>query len=381
LGGMDSEFEDLSDENDVIERPYGTKPYGTKPYGTKPYGTKPYGTKPYGTKPYGTKPYGTKPYGTKPYGTKPYPAEDALDPELWSGDVAELICGCSAVIRLGATIVAGDLELEVPAIAATASYIAPKRGRAAERQQIGEIQLRPLDHLLDALVAVPNRLIPGIAGNAELADALKVDLADALTLAADTAFLEGSGRVQPRGISKSVTKEDPGHDLLASARALVESVRQRAVFRNPGWIINPLALNELTRLTTADGLIGCSGSGRSLDTFALLKLDGSDGGTLLGYPFVMSAAASAGKAARLYFSADWQEAWVAIGQELVTVDISAEAAFAANETLIRGSMFHDFALRRRKAFAWVEQEPKPEQKQEQKPEQEQEEEQRPKPEQ
>jgi HK97 family phage major capsid protein len=356
LDASDSDFEDFSDEDDVIERPYGTKPYGTKPYGTKPYGTKPYGTKPYGTKPYGTKPYGTKPYGTKPYGTKPYAAGASLDPELWSGDLAELICGCSAVIRLGATIVAGDLELEVPVITATASYIDPRGGAAAPRQPIGELELRPLDHLLDALLAVPNQLLSGIAENAELADALKVDLGDAMTLAADTAFLKGSGGVRPLGItSYPATKQAAGADLLASARTIVETVRGRAVFRNPGWILDPLALNGLTRLTTADGLTASTAaSARSLDTFALLKLDGVDGGTLLGYPFVMSAAASAAKP-RLYFSADWQEAWVAISGDLITVDISVDAGFGANETLIRGTMFHDFGLRRPQAFAWLEQ--------------------------
>jgi HK97 family phage major capsid protein len=359
LGAMDSEFEDFSGEDDVIERPYGTKPYGTKPYGTKPYGTKPYGTKPYGTKPYGTKPYGTKPYGTKPYGTKPYgtkpyPDEEALDPDVWSAYVAELICECSAVIRLGATIVAGDLELETPVVDATANYVDVRKGTAATPQTTNGIELRPLNHELDALVAVPNRLIRGIAENAELADALKVDLADALTLAADRAFLRGSGAVEPTGISQTIKPEDPGVDLLESARKILESVRKRtprgkrpAIFRNPGWVLDPLALDELTKLPTA----------KTLDTYSLLKLDRTDGGTLLGFPFVMSSAASAGEKEprRLFFSADWQEAWVAINRELVTVDISAEAGFDANETVIRASMFHDFHLRRPEVFAWVEQ--------------------------
>src|SRR4029453_5552703 len=130
-------------EDDVIERPYGTKPYGTKPYGTKPYGTKPYGTKPYGTKP-----YGTKPYGTKPYGTKPYAAEDALDPAVWSADVAELICERSAVIRLGASIVADDFELQIPRVDATAIYVDPNTPQSVPGQQVAGRILRPLDHQL-----------------------------------------------------------------------------------------------------------------------------------------------------------------------------------------------------------------------------------------
>ena len=360
---MDSEFEDFSDEDDVIERPYGTKPYGTKPYGTKPYGTKPYGTKPYGTKPYGTKPYGTKPYGTKPYGTKPYgtkpygtkpyPDGDALDPDVWSADVAELICACSAVIRLGATIVGGDVELEIPDVSAKAGY---NKGSAAQRQPIVERKLRPEDHQLVALVTVPDRLIGDIAENAELADALKVDLADALTGAADAAFLRGRRRGEPKGIASRVAKETAARDLLASARKIVGTVRgRRAIFRNPGWILDPVALDQLTKLTTADGLQRSTARGaRSLDTFVLLRLDGADGGTLLGFPFVMSSAASDGKP-RLYFSADWQEAWIAISGELVSVDISAEAGFDASETVIRGSMLHDFGLRRPNAFAWTEQ--------------------------
>jgi HK97 family phage major capsid protein len=349
---MDSENVDFSDEDDVIERPYGTKPYGTKPYGTKPYGTKPYGTKPYGTKPYGTKPYGTKPYGTKPYGTKPYPDEDALDPEVWSADVAELVCERSAVIRLGATIVAGDLELEMPAVVdPTASYINVRRPTAATPQTTDGIELRPLKHELDALVSVANRLIRGIAADAEFADALKVDLADALALAADTAFLRGSRQVEPKGISRTrgVRKVDPpGVDLLDSARQILRSLREdNAIFRNPGWILDPLALDDLTKLPAAG----------TLDSYSLFEPDRTDGGTLLGFPFVMSSAASARKSEprRLFFSADWQEAWVAINRELVTVDISAEAGFDANQTVIRASMFHDFRLRRPGLFAWVEQ--------------------------
>jgi HK97 family phage major capsid protein len=352
---MDSEFEDFSSEDDVIERPYGTKPYGTKPYGTKPYGTKPYGTKPYGTKPYGTKPYGTKPYGTKPYGTKPYPDEEALDPEVWSADVAELVCERSAVIRLGATIVAGDFKLQIPLVNATADYIDVKNPAAAPQQRVTGINLRPLDHQLSAVVAVPNRLIGGIAENAELADALKVDLADALTRSADTAFLRGpGGEVEPEGISKIVDPQPPGDDLLESARKILESLRKRTppderpvTFRNPGWILDPLALDDLTKLALP--------TPETLDIFSVLKSDRTDGGTLLGFPFVMSSAASAGEPRRLYFSADWQEAWVAINRELVTVDISTEARFDTNETEIRASMFHDFQLRRPEVFAWVEQ--------------------------
>jgi HK97 family phage major capsid protein len=354
---------DVSVDDGLAERPYGTKPYGTKPYGTKPYGTKPYGTKPYGTKPYGTKPYGTKPYGTKPYGTKPYggsrDGNGGLDPDAWSADVAELVCDRSAVIRLGATIVACDYEVQLPVFDVEAKYIEINEGR--DPKPIKEkIQLDPRRFALDARVAVPNRRVPDIAENPELADAIKVDLADALALRADRAFLRGpGGGTEPRGIDgRAGELEKNGATVLALARAIATAARTREVpLRNPGWILAATTLDELTRLVTPDGLsVPDPQDGRTLDTYSLLRLDGADGGMFLGFPFIASAAAVAQqdpKDPRIFFSADWQDAWIGIDRELVTVDISAEAAVRTDETVIRASMYHDFTLRRTEAFVWA----------------------------
>jgi HK97 family phage major capsid protein len=357
-------------------RPYGARPYGARPYGARPYGARPYGARPYGARPYGARPYGARPYGARPYGARPYGARlsfdddwegGALDPEVWSADVSELILERSAVIRLGAMIVIDEYELPVPAFDATANapdYI--KEGKKKPRlEPKDEAKLRPKDHELAAKLVLPNRLVRDIEQNPAIADALKEDLAEALALRADRAFLHGDPpppppRVDPTGISNRVPL-DPGlpvaGNLLATARNMVGAVRAvdplvNPVFRAAGWVLHPTTLEALTRLMTPDGL--GVGAGRTLDTYGgLLRLDGSDGGRLLGFPFVVSAGAFDGAATRMYFSADWREAWIGLDRELVTVDVSTDAHFQTDETAIRATMLHDFTLRRPEAFTWA----------------------------
>jgi len=375
LGAGDDEF---------VERPYGGRPYGGRPYGGRPYGGRPYGGRPYGGRPYGGRPYGGRPYGGRPYGGRPYGGRpyggrpyggrltsaegsetDVLDPEQWSADVSELVWERSAVIRLGATVVCDEYELAVPAFDATPNapdYIEESAEKPLLKPR--EKKLRPRDHELAAKMVLSNRLARDVQENAALAQALREDLAEALALRADRAFLCGDPppppRVQPTGISNSVPPNlnlPVAGDLLATVRNMLTAVRTvdplvNPVFRAPGWILHPATLDALTELLTANGL--AIGAGRSLDSFGtLLRLDGLDCGVLLGYPFVVSAAAFDGRAVRLYFSADWREAWIGVDGDLVTVDLSADAHFQTDETVIRATMSHDFTLRRPEAFTWV----------------------------
>jgi Phage capsid family len=134
--------------------------------------------------------------------------------------------------------------------------------------------------------------------------------------------------------------------VVAAVRAATPAPR----FRCPGWIIGPESLDRLTQLRTADCLTQSDDPrARSLDSFPLLRLDGADGGSFLGYPFVVSAAAENA----IYFAADWREAWIGFDGPVVRVDASSDAAFQADQTLIRATMSYDFALRRQQGFGWA----------------------------
>jgi hypothetical protein len=332
-----SEGEDPGAEEDELAwrpygaRPYGARPYGARPYEPQPYGARPYGAKPYGARPYGARPYGARPYGARPYGARPYGARpgsaregDRLDPEEWSVDLANLVCEYSAIVRLGATLVTGGYELKVPS-------------------RDGETPLRPREDPVTEEAVLPNRIVRDIAADSGLAYGVKTDLAAGLASEADGRFLTKLQELDP------VEDDDP----LVLAREVVTAVRtadSAPTFLNPGWVLGLESLDRLSRLKTADCLIESHDPGaRSLDSFQLLRLDGSDGGAFLGYPFVISRAAEAA----IYFAADWREAWIGFDAPLVRADASSEAAFHDDETVVRAVMSYDFALRRPQGFKWA----------------------------
>jgi HK97 family phage major capsid protein len=89
------------------------------------------------------------------------------------------------------------------------------------------------------------------------------------------------------------------------------------------------------------------------DAGQLLTYDGADGGTLLGYPYIVSAATQDGSPAdsgSMFFGSDWTEAWVAVEDPLVIVDVAPDIRLESDETLIRAVTLHDFALRAPSAF-------------------------------
>jgi hypothetical protein len=339
-GGTDWEDEEESPERPFGTKPFGTKPFGTKPFGTKPFGTKPFGTKPFGTKPFGTKPFGTKPFGTKPFGTKPFGTKggdgDSLDPEEWSADIAQLVCERSVLIRLGATLIAAEQSLLAPVL-----EVATEFGAGDPEPQLADpeppVVINPRKSRLSAGLAVSARVLQA-AISPELAYTMKAHLADALAAHADRVFLAK--------VAGEIDLLEPGDDPLQTARKLVKEVRDNADgFRNPGWIFGPNTLDELTTLLTADGLSKGSGSeARTLDSYDLLQLDGVDGGVFLGFPFLVSA----GAGENIYFAADWEELWIGLDEQVVSM--SAEPA-SADKIAFRASMPLDFALRTTKGFA------------------------------
>jgi Phage capsid family len=367
------------------------RPYGTKPYGTKPYGTKPYGTKPYGTKPYGTKPYGTKPYGTKPYGTKSDDG-DFLDPDEWSEDVADLFCGASAVLRLGARIVYDADDLAIPAIEPVvgtpdymtrpkatdpATHKTPQIKVSEEKPRAGlsERHLYCRHHELAVKVVIPNDLIRCLIEEPETAWAIKQDLARALAFRADQAFLHGAGGGPPLGIANTAAVNVGSplpdganvQDLLRVVRRMVGELRRRppegeVQWGHAGWILHPRTLDGLSRLLTSNTQNQDPAPppvpGWGIEAALLLRHDGEDGGVLMGYPFVVTAAtfddaAPDERGTRIHFSSDWSEAWIGADRDLVTVDVSTDAEFQTDETVIRAVMNHDFLVRRPQYFIYA----------------------------
>jgi Phage capsid family len=354
------------DDDGFSERPFGGRPVGGRPYGGRPYGGRPYGGRPFGgrdddDRPFGGRPYGGRPFGGRPFGGRPYGGRAVLDPDEWSADVAELVCQRSAVIRLGATVVSGEHELRVPMINSTPGapdYVG--EGDEKPRLERRELTLRPRDHELAAKVVLSDKVARDIAADPLLALAVKDDLAEALALRADRAFLSGAGP-GPVGIAglPGVTQTPAATNLLDTGRALLTAIRNvdpllNPPFRAPGWVLHPATLDQLARSAAAPPWPPSSPVDLTVEMFpGLLRLDGADGGEFLGYPFVVSAAAFDGGTRRIYFSADWRHAWIGVDGALVVVDISAEVHFQTDETVIRATMSHDFGLARGEAFAWA----------------------------
>jgi HK97 family phage major capsid protein len=284
------------------------------------------------------------------------------------------------VIRLGARVVFDEDGFSVPAIEprlGVQGYLRqpavtdprsdeePKLAESEEKRPTGLSQrrLRPREHELAVKVALPNQLMRDVVEYPELAWALKEDIAEVLAFRADQAFLNGAGNPEPLGICNTagvatagiaaIWPPRTGTDRLNATRAVVEQLRRVGQpFRNPGWILHPSTLDTL-----ASPGVGTLASprveGTRADTTRLLAYDGRDGGTLLGYRFLVSAAAMDGGVNRMYFSSDWTEAWVAADRELVTIDVSTDAHFETDETVVRAVMHHDFAVRRPEFFVFA----------------------------
>ena len=236
------------------------------------------------------------------------------------------------MVTLGATVVSSDAEVWIPTAAPNSIFIETP---PEEPPSIKPIRLSPRRWKLEAWAVVPDALYRYLGANPELAQALKSDLADSLARDADAKFL---GEL-PR-------RDGAAESLLETVLDIVTEIRGKADvdFRSPGWILNPATLDKLTRSGEPGG-----DAARTLDTFRLLTLDGADGGTLVGLPFVTSGAATKPE---IYFAADWGDAWVAVRGTPVTIDTPVEPS-VVGAVVIRASMNVGFALRRKDGFAWA----------------------------
>jgi hypothetical protein len=341
-----------------------------------------------------TTPYGPRPYGPRPYGPRADEGRPYLDPDEWGADVAELFCQDSAVIRMGARVVTDA----TPSILSTEhlewpdnshgylprpSETIPKDDAAAKPIALGEEKaraalvkrvLRPHEHELAVKVVIPDELVRGLVDSPEIAWGLKQDLAHALAVQADRAFLQGEPLgLAPVGIRRTVAVQpnpaphDP-NDVLQVVRTMVGMIRRRPQVRfgSAGWILHPFWVDALTRVLTTDYQQMGWGQGLDAASKELLAPDGSDGGTLLGFPFISTRAATGERDATdddeegadlarawIHFSADWSEAWIATNPDVVTVDVSIDAHFQSDETVVRAVVNHDFLVRRPEFFTYA----------------------------
>jgi HK97 family phage major capsid protein len=396
------------DYADAVERPVGMRPVGMRPVGMRPVGMRPVGMRPVGMRPVGMRPVGMRPVGMRPVGMRPVgmrpvgmrpvgmrpvgmrddgTEEDAvgggyLDPAEWAADIAMLFCDASAVLRLGARLVVGSSDLPVPArsVFDIARYLpepvladdaAAQPDAASMREAADEVaaqltqsetrmffrRLRPRTHELSVQVVMRNRLVTSMVERPDVAWAVKQDLAGALALRADQGFLHGDAADRgPLGITRRGGESCPvaaDDDLLATARKMLRQVRLgRRRFANPGWILHPATLDQVSQDLAAKP---------PNDAGHLLTYDGADGGTLLGYPYVVSAAAEDTSAddhqIRIYFSSDWSEAWIGCEDPLATVDVTPNVRMATDETVVRAVARHDFTLRIPPCFVYSDSQP------------------------
>ena len=161
-----------------------------------------------------------------------------------------------------------------------------------------------------------------------MAQALKWDLADSLARNADATFLGQLPRL-PR-------RNGAADNLLETVLDIVTAIRGTpdVEFRQSRLDTQPKHTGQVTLWASPRG-----DEARTLETFRLLTLDGADGDTLVGHPFVTSRAAAVDKPAQpgIYFAADWGDAWVAVSGRPATVDTPVEPS-VGGAVVIRASM-------------------------------------------
>jgi HK97 family phage major capsid protein len=160
------------------------------------------------------------------------------------------------------------------------------------------------------------------------------------------------------GANGSTPTFDDLKDVVAALR------QQNAPFGSPGWVFNPRLLATLEKFKASDG--------RYLADAGLLTFDSTGaGGTLLGYRFATTTqiplnlvTGSNSDCTEIYFSSDWDEAWLGIEDEL-RIEVSNEASYTSDggstwhsawqqrQHLFRATWTHDLGLRRPQLFTCV----------------------------
>jgi HK97 family phage major capsid protein len=294
-----------------------------------------------------------------------------LVPPDVSRDVLTGLRARSAVMRMGPTIVPLKKSLDVVALStgASATYLAENAPvPVSEQTFVQSALLTPKE--LAALIPVSDRLLRDAADNPSVEDIVRLDLAEVLALRADLAFLRGTGTGgEPRGVRNSpaltpppsmgTNGRQPTFDDLKEVVAGLRNVN--APFARPGWVFHPRTIGTLEKFKDADG--------HYLAETGLLTFDPTGGGgSLLNFPFrtttqipINLSVGSSSDCSEIYFSSDWQEAWIGEEDEL-RIAVSGEAtyttdggatwqsAFQNRQHLFRATWVHDIGLRRPQLF-------------------------------
>jgi HK97 family phage major capsid protein len=286
-----------------------------------------------------------------------------------AAEVLGMLRARSAVMRMGVRVVPVKKQLSITSLSsgASAQYVAENAAIPVSEQIFDqEVLLTPKE--LGALVPISNRLLRDAADSPDVEAVIRADMAEVLALRADLAFLRGTGAAgEPLGIrntagltaapSLGANGGTPTYDDLMDMVAALRNAN--APFNRPGWVFHPRLLSTLEKVKDLQD--------RYLKDSGLLTYNiTGGGGTLLGYPFATTTqipttatTGTSNDTSEIYFSSDWQEAWVGENDTL-TIEASGEAtywdgtawvsAFQNRQTLFRATLAHDFALRRPQLF-------------------------------
>jgi HK97 family phage major capsid protein len=293
-----------------------------------------------------------------------------LVPEEVAADITTMLRARSAIMRLGPRVVPVKKSLAVTSLSsgATAYWVAENALIPISEETFAqEVLLAPKD--LAALVPISNRLLRDADENPDAEQVIRADMAEVLALAADWAYIAGTGAAgSPVGLINK-TGLTPAPDLGANGRAptyddlldMIGALRNaNAPYMNPGWIMAPRTVTTLQKIKDNES--------RYLADAGLLTVDAQGGGgTLLGYRFVTSTqipvnltTGTSTDTSFIVLGSDWSEAWIGENDSL-TIEASGEAtywtgttnvsAFQARQHLFRATMSVDFALRRPQLFS------------------------------
>jgi HK97 family phage major capsid protein len=294
-----------------------------------------------------------------------------VPPQLAS-EIVMAIRSRSAVLGMGVTVVPVAKELDIAGISsgATASFVSENSSIPVSQQSfVSNALLRP--KALAALVPVSNRLLRDAATTPALEAVLIRDIAEVIALREDLSFLQGTGSVEPLGITNmtgltpppdlGANGSFPDFDLFKAALANMRSIN--APMNSPGWILPPAVVSHLDLLKDSDG--------RYLSEPSLLEFDPQGAtGKLLGLPFRVSGQIPTGltvgtstNTTYAILGTDWSEAWVGVNESLV-IQISGEAsyvnsdntvvsAFQSDQSLFRAVTVVDIGLRRPQLFTVI----------------------------
>jgi HK97 family phage major capsid protein len=291
-----------------------------------------------------------------------------------SRDVLMGLRARSAVMRMGPTVVPLKKSLDIVSLStgASAVYLAENAPiPISEQTFVQSALLTPKE--LAALVPVSDRLLRDADDNPSVEEIIRRDLAEVLALRADLAFLRGTGTGgEPRGIrntpgltpppSMGTNGRQPTFDDLKEVVAALRNVN--APFARPGWVFHPRTIGTLEKFKDADG--------DYLAETGLLTFEATGGGgSLLNFPFrtttqipINLSVGNSNDASEIYFSSDWQEAWIGEEDEL-RIAVSGEATYTADggatwqsafqnrQHLFRATWTHDLGLRRPSLFTCV----------------------------